>query len=100
MSIQVRPLESEDWTSWDAFVDTHPHGSPFHLLAWKKSIETTFRYQPHYLLASDAGRIRAVLPLFLVSNLIVGKILLSTPFAVYGGILADSGEALAAMKNH
>lgn len=60
-------------------------------------MEATFGYRPHYLVAVDGSRICGVLPLFLVSNLLMGKVLLSTPFAVYGGILAESGEALAAL---
>lgn len=66
-------------------------------MAWKDSIEQTFRYQPFYLLASDGDRIRGVLPLFLVRNLLMGKALISSPFAVYGGILADSMEARRAL---
>ncbi len=100
MSIQVRLLEPQDAVSWDAFVDAHPHGTPLHLLAWKKSIESTFHYQPRYLLAVDSEKIRAVLPLFLISNPIMGRVLLSSPFAMYGGVLADSPETLAAVREY
>src|SRR5262249_3326197 len=33
-------------------------------------------------------------------NILVRKALISTPFAVYGGVLADSVEALDAMRTH
>jgi FemAB-related protein (PEP-CTERM system-associated) len=93
----VRYLEARDHEGWDQFVLDHPHGSPFHLTAWMKSIEQTFGYRPLYLLAATGKRIRGVLPLFLVKNLLMGKALISSPFAVYGGILADSEESRQAL---
>jgi len=42
--------------------------------------------------------IRAVLPLFLVENFILKRALISSPFAVYGGILANSDEARQAIS--
>jgi FemAB-related protein (PEP-CTERM system-associated) len=100
MAFQVRPLEPRDHAGWDAFVEAHPHGSPFHLLAWKNAIESSFPYRPYYLLAEEDGSPGAILPLFLVENPILGRVLLSSPFAVYGGVLARSDAALAAMKDH
>lgn len=94
----VEPLSDDRCQQWDEYVFAHPHGSPFHLTAWKRSIETTFGYRPHYLMAVEAGRIRGVLPLFLVKNFLMGKALLSSPFAVYGGALADDAAVKAALR--
>ena len=49
--LAVRELGASDHAAWDRFVFDHPHGSPFHLIAWKESIEATFGYQPKYLVA-------------------------------------------------
>ncbi len=98
MALRVRPITPADEPAWDAFVQAHEHGSPFHLLAWRNSIRRIFGYEPRYLLAEEEGRIRAVLPLFLVSNPLTGRILLSTPFAVYGGVLADGADARDAVR--
>lgn len=95
--VRVGPLEASQHAAWDRFVLQHPYGSPFHLIAWKKSIEQTFGYRPLYLVASAGDCIRGVLPLFLVKNLLMGKVLISSPFAVYGGILADSDETRDAL---
>src|SRR4051812_27271405 len=100
MALQVRSLQVEDYARWNAFVDSHPQGSPFHLLAWKKTIESVFPYQPHYLIALEGDEVRAVLPLFLVENPVVGRVLLSSPFAVYGGILAESADAQEVMSGY
>jgi FemAB-related protein (PEP-CTERM system-associated) len=71
----------------------NPSSSIFHLTAWKRLIEQIFGFEPRYLLAEDSGRIRGVLPLFLVSNPIIGRTLISSPFGVYGGVCASDEEA-------
>ena len=68
-------------------------------MAWKNSIETVFRYTPHYLLATSGDQIRAVLPLFVVSNDPAGQ---SPAFDAVCGLrrmLADSPEAQAALRD-
>ena len=91
---QVRSYSQEWEHTWDDYVSQHPHGSPFHLTSWKRLIERAFDFKSRYLLAEEQGAVRGVLPLFQVSNPVMGKVLLSTPFAVYGGICAsDDGTA-------
>lgn len=94
----VRAATEADAAAWDRFAAEHPHGGPFHTMAWKRSIESTYGFAPKYLLAEREGRIEAVLPLFVVAGWLTGKILLSTPFAVYGGALAANSEALDELK--
>jgi FemAB-related protein (PEP-CTERM system-associated) len=100
MAISVRTFQSDDTAQWDAFVHGHPHGTPFHLTAWKRSIENTFGFQSIYLVATEGEELRGVLPLFLVKNLVIKKALISSPFAIYGGALGESVEALAALVDH
>src|SRR5215472_12758874 len=100
VDIEIRDLTEADTASWDEFVLRHRHGTPFHSTAWKRTIEESFGYRPVYLFAAGDRGIRAVLPLFLVENWIIGKALISSPFAVYGGILADSEEALRELRAH
>jgi FemAB-related protein (PEP-CTERM system-associated) len=97
MSIVVRNFQAEDAGEWDAFVQQHPYGTVFHLTAWKRCIEKTFAFRSTYLVATAGGEIEGVLPLFLVQNPILKKALISVPFAVYGGILADSDGVLHAL---
>ena len=97
MPLRTRLLSPEDHPAWDRFVWQHPQGSPFHLIAWKQSIEKTFGYRPLYLVAEAGQEIVAILPVFFVRNLLMGKALISTPFAVYGGILSHSAEARQAL---
>jgi FemAB-related protein (PEP-CTERM system-associated) len=46
------------------------------------------------------GQIAGVLPLFLVRSRIFGRLLVSTPQAAYGGILAESESASSALFGH
>src|SRR5271154_4037515 len=84
----VSELAPDQIEQWDAFVLNHVDGSPFHMNAWRRVVEDAFGYQAHYLLATVGQRICGVLPLFFVENLLLKKALVSSPFAVYGGILA------------
>jgi FemAB-related protein (PEP-CTERM system-associated) len=97
-SMQVRSYEDKFQDPWDDYVHHHPSASVFHLTAWKRAIERVFRFEPRYLLFEDQGRIGGVLPMFLVKNPIVGKALISTPFAVYGGICASDPQAVSVLR--
>lgn len=92
MAAQVRPFQPSDTSAWDAFVGASPSGTVFHLTAWMRAMCATFGYEPRYLLAEENGQLIALLPLFFISNAIQGRVLLSSPFAVYGGILSSSEE--------
>lgn len=98
-SLTIRPVRgSEDEAAWDEFVRMHALGTPFHLTAWRRVCGRTFAYRNESLMAWRDGRVQAVLPLFLVSNPVLGRVLLSSPFAVYGGILASDEAAAEAMR--
>ena len=85
-------LPGED-ARWDAFVRRHPHGTFFHLTGWRKVVEDTFHHHAYPLVAEHARRVVGVLPLFLVKSPFLGKHLISTPYAVYGGLLAEDEAA-------
>ena len=75
-----------------------PAGTFFHVSAWSGVLERAFGHKPRYLLAEDSsGEICGVLPLAHVESLIFGNTLVSTPFCVYGGIVAASEKAKAAL---
>jgi FemAB-related protein (PEP-CTERM system-associated) len=94
--VDVRSLTTET-VDWDAFVRSTPGGTPFHLMAWKRAVESTFGHRAHYLMAVRGGSLEGVLPLFDVRGLLGGRGLVSIPYAVYGGICAPSDPARAAL---
>jgi FemAB-related protein (PEP-CTERM system-associated) len=94
----ICPYKESYRAAWDNYVVSHPTGSLFHSTAWKRVIERSFGFKSRYLLLEDAGTIRGVLPLFLISNLLQGKSLISTPFSVYGGPCADNEKDSARLR--
>ena len=73
MALTIIELTPQLCPAWDDFVLRHADGSPFHLVAWKNSIEETFHYRPLYALAMEEGKVQGILPLFLIRNLVIGK---------------------------
>src|ERR1700733_2813762 len=90
--------QDEHQTAWDKYVFQHPEGTLFHTTRWKRVIEREFGFKAVYLLAEDEGEIRGVLPMFLSSNWVQGRTLISTPFAVYGGICASDEAARLTLR--
>jgi FemAB-related protein (PEP-CTERM system-associated) len=94
--VEVRLLTTET-VEWDAFVRSTPGGSPFHLLAWKRAVQSTFGHRPHYLMALRGNGVEGVLPLFEIRGLLGGRGLVSVPYGVYGGICAAAPAASSAL---
>jgi FemAB-related protein (PEP-CTERM system-associated) len=96
--ITIRRYQDQFQHAWDEYVYRHPSGSLFHLTAWKRVIEKTFRFESRYLLMEERGTIRGVLPLFVVPNFLLGRSLISTPLAVYGGVCADDEQMSSRLR--
>jgi FemAB-related protein (PEP-CTERM system-associated) len=80
-----------------AFVRAHPEGTPFHLPAWLNAIEAGTGQRAHLLVAERAGRIEGVLPLTAIRSLLFGKAMVSSGFAVGGGVLAHDAAVASAL---
>jgi FemAB-related protein (PEP-CTERM system-associated) len=100
MALTLRSFEPRHANAWDAFVATHPRGTFFHRAAWADVITTAFGHASLYTLAERDGVIVGVLPLAQVKTRLFGNTLVSTPFCVYGGPLADEPETAAALAEH
>jgi FemAB-related protein (PEP-CTERM system-associated) len=97
--VRVFELRPELHAHWQEYVRCSPRATLFHDLGWMRAVQSTYGHRPHYLLAQSAqtGAIRGVLPLFLVSGPFTGRALISMPYAVYGGVVADDVGAEAAL---
>ena len=91
--LTVRAATAADAVAWDAYVLGAPGGTFFHRFGWRRVIEESLRQPCHFLLAERAGRIEGVLPLGEVRSVLFGHTLISMPYSVYGGIVADTAEA-------
>lgn len=82
----------------EAWIAAHPDSTPFHRPAWVKAIAKGCRQRPHYLVARHGdGAIAGLLPLTEVRSALFGRALVSSGFAVDGGILADGDSAVDAL---
>jgi len=95
--IEIKGLEAGQRERWDDFVLAHPEATFFHLAGWSEVIERAFGHRMHFLYAEAAGRIVGVCPLGRVRSRLFGDALISTPFCVYGGVLAESEAARVAL---
>jgi len=100
MSVRVRKLDRQSEPIWDRYVDRHPDGTLFHTLLWKDSVQAVFGHESQCLTAWRGDRLVGVFPLMCVTSRLAGKLLVSVPYGVYGGTLADDEEAAGALLHH
>lgn len=100
MSVRIRALDDGAAAAWDAFVEASPEATFFHRSAWAGVIARAFRHRTHYAYAEQDGAIVGVLPLARMRTRLFGDTLASTPFCVYGGAVAATPEAAAALEAH
>jgi len=82
---------------WDVFVVAQTDGSVFHTAAWLEAVRAAFGHEILYLTARRGPRCVGVLPLACVRSLLGGTMLVSVPYAIYGGVLACDAEAPGAL---
>ncbi|KEQ54013.1 FemAB family XrtA/PEP-CTERM system-associated protein [Sphingobium chlorophenolicum] len=82
----------------DAFVMAHADGTPFHRPAWLTAVARGTGNPAHMLAAvAPSGQIAGLLPLHHVKSALFGQALVSSGFAVDGGILASDPAVVAAL---
>ncbi len=92
-----KPLEVSDRERWNEYVSRHPEATFFHLAEWEDVLRGAFGHRSRYLYAESGGRLVGVLPLMEVKSVLFGHALISTPFCVYGGSLADDDRVHRAL---
>lgn len=89
-----------DGAMLDGFLAQNVGTTPFHSAAWGRAIERATGHQWHVLGALDVtGALVGVLPLHHIRSCLFGTALVSSGFAVDGGIIAQSPAAEAALAN-
>ncbi len=79
----------------DHYVAGHERGTLFHLAAWRRMVEEACGRTSEVLVAERTGKIVGFLPWVNWKSMFLGRVSVSMPFAVYGGCVADDGEAAA-----
>jgi FemAB-related protein (PEP-CTERM system-associated) len=98
MALLVKTLDAADFASWDAYVERCPDATFFHRAGWKTVLQRAFGHRTHFLYAQQGGVIVGILPLAEIRSALFGHSLSSLPFCVYGGIVADTEEVAAALR--
>jgi len=101
--VAIAPVDLRDTAERariDDYVRAHPDATPFHLTGWNTAVARACGQTAHCLVARTAdGEIVGMLPLTEIRSPLFGKALVSTGFAVDGGILTHRdavADALAA----
>ncbi|MHC4984369.1 MAG: FemAB family XrtA/PEP-CTERM system-associated protein, partial [Planctomycetota bacterium] len=94
---RVRAYADGDYEHWQEYVRRCSSATVFHLLQWSRAVVEAYGHRPCHLTAWQTGQLVGVLPLFLVKSLLVGRVLVSVPYATYGGVLADRPEIAEAL---
>ena len=94
--LSVRETGRHEDAALKAFVEATPGATPFHLPAWTRAVESGCAQRARFLIAERGERIVGMLPLTEMRSALFGKALVSSAFAVGGGILGEGVEELAA----
>ncbi|MEX1023545.1 MAG: FemAB family XrtA/PEP-CTERM system-associated protein [Planctomycetota bacterium] len=89
VTLRVERLGVEHDTLRDAFLRSHPKSTFFHQSRWERAIERVFHHVPETLGAYRGDRLVGVLPLMECRTLRGRRNLISMPYAVYGGAVAN-----------
>jgi FemAB-related protein (PEP-CTERM system-associated) len=93
VTVRLADLASAgDCRAIDALIEAHSDATPFHTRAWIDAVVRGCGQRAHVLLASDA-----MVPLNEIHSPIFGRALVSTGFAVGGGILSNSAAMADAL---
>jgi FemAB-related protein (PEP-CTERM system-associated) len=82
---------------WDGFVLDHPEATVYHLESWRDVLQKVYGLETRYLSARSGGRVMGILPLARVGAPFLGRRLVSLPYHMYGGLIAEGEEAKACL---
>jgi len=102
--VEISELKREDEKEWDSYINSSPCSTFYHRIGWKTVLSEIYSHQPLYLVAKNDDKISGIFPLFKIKYPIFGNILVSLPYAPFGGVCADDEQTgrqlLDAAKNH
>lgn len=86
--------DANEYARLDSWICAAEDGTPFHRPAWQVAIEKSTGQEAVFFVAENAlGEITGVLPMHIIHSPLFGRALVSSGFAVGGGILSSSPTA-------
>ena len=95
--LQVSIAAASDRGDWEQFVNGREDEAGYHAWDWQRVFENAFGHRCVYLMARRGDAVAGVLPLVQIKSRLFGNSLTSLPFLNYGGVVADTAEAAAAL---
>jgi hypothetical protein len=92
-------INSNRRNDWEQFIRENPHSIAWQSYDWSILLKKHYPMEFYPVAAYDGGKIRGILPLYRVKTSSRRNILMSVPYAVAGGIVADNKEAASALLN-
>ena len=92
--VAVRLADRGDRPAIVRFLADHPDTTAFHRFEWLDAVERATGHRTHILLSEQDSNIRAVLPLHEAHSPLFGRALVSSGFAVGGGVVGEGDPAL------
>ena len=92
MDLQITELQPDANAprgDWQSYIDSKSAATLFHSLNWMDAVRASYSHRPHYLMAYHSGELVGVFPIFEIRSWLAGRILVSVPYAVYGGAVCD-----------
>jgi FemAB-related protein (PEP-CTERM system-associated) len=100
IEIKQLPINNiEQNNLWDSFVFSNLDATFFHRAGWQKIINDVFNHKTYFFYALESGEIKGILPLAHIKSFLFGNSLVSLPFAVYGGVVAESEHVALLLEN-
>ena len=95
--LAVDVTSDADAAAWDRYVGAHPQATGYHVWGWRRVFKNALGHDSVYLAVRDGRRLVGVLPLVHIKSSLFGRSLTSLAFLNYGGVVADSEAASAAL---
>ncbi len=86
---------------WDTYIAEHPRSTHYHQYKWRALIDRNFGHTSYYLTARNTeGHITGVLSVVHMQSRLFGSFLLSMPWLIYGGAVADDEASYKALGDY
>lgn len=100
MSVNICQLADSEVGAWNQYVHKSVDATFFHLAEWRTIFQQVLGHRTYYLLAKSDNKVVGIFPLVHVKSRLFGSALISVPFSVYGGVLADNAQINSALIQH
>jgi len=97
--VDIYQMADSDINEWNQYVDQSHDSTFFHLAQWHTIFDKVLGHRCYYLMAKANNEVVGVFPLVQVKSKMFGNALISVPFCVYGGAIANDETIYTALSD-